>query len=72
MFLLFLLILTLFYGFLLFRSMAHVRKTMRPIDSSNTTNAVVDEVVSFEFGPTRVTLEEFDEFARCGWFSQDL
>lgn len=32
----------------------------------------MDEAVSFEFGPTRVTLEDLDYFAKCGWFSRDL
>jgi hypothetical protein len=52
--------------------MAHVRKTARPVDSFEPTDAVADEAVSFEFGPARATLEDLDEFAKCGWFSRDL
>lgn len=28
--------------------------------------------MSFEFGPAQVTLEDLDEFGKCGWFSWDL
>jgi hypothetical protein len=52
--------------------MAHVRKTARPVDSFEATDAVADEAMSFEFGPARTTLEDLDEFAKCGWFSRDL
>ena len=52
--------------------MAQVKKTARPVDSSEATEAASDVAMSFEFGPTRVTLEELDEFMKLSWFSWDL
>ena len=49
--------------------MARVKKTARPVDSFEATEAALDVAVSFEFGPTRVTLEELDEFMKLSWFS---
>jgi hypothetical protein len=42
--------------------MARVKKTARPIDSSKAIDSAADVAVSFEFGPTRVTLKELDKF----------
>ena len=52
--------------------MARVKKTMRPIDSSKAVDSAPKVDMSFEFGPTRVTLEELDEFTKLGLFSWDL
>ena len=49
--------------------MARVKKTARPVDSFEATEAALDVAMSFEFGPTRVTLEELDEFMKLSWFS---
>ena len=62
----------LFVGGCLSRSMALVRKTTRPFETSGATDAMVDEAVSFEFGPNKVMLEDLDFFAQCGWFPHDL
>jgi hypothetical protein len=43
--------------------MARVNKKTRPIDSSKAIDSATDVAVSFEFGPTRVTLKELDKFA---------
>ena len=45
---------------------------MRPIDSTEAIYFVSEVAVSFDFGPTRVTFEEFDEFAKMGWFPCNL
>ena len=45
---------------------------MRPIDSTEAIYFVSEVAVSFDFSPTRVTLEELDEFVKFGWFSHEL
>ena len=52
--------------------MARVRKTVKPVDSSEAIDSASDTGVSFEFGLSRVTLIELDEFAKVGWFPRDL
>ena len=54
------------------RLMAHVKKTARPIDSSEVADSALDATVSFEFGLSRVTSSNLDEFAKAGWFGRDL
>ena len=51
------------------RLMAHVKKTMKPVDSSEVADSALDAVVSFEFGVSRVTSSDLDEFAKAGWFA---
>ena len=45
---------------------------MRPIDSTEAIYFVSEVAVSFDFSPTRVTLEELDEFVKMGWFPRNL
>ena len=45
---------------------------MRPIDSTEAIYSVSEVAVSFDFSPTRVTLEELDEFVKMGWFPRNL
>ena len=52
--------------------MACVKRTVRPVDSSEAIDSSSDAAMSFEFGPTRVTLKELDEFVKMGWFPRDL
>ena len=54
------------------RLMARVKKTAKPVDSSEVTESASDAAVSFEFGLSRVTLSDLDEFAKAGWFARDL
>ena len=58
--------------FLFCSLMAHVKRTARPIDSSEAIDSSSDVAVSFEFGPSRVTLKELDEYVKMGWFPRDL
>lgn len=52
--------------------MARVRKTTKHVDSSNAIDSTSGVGVSFEFGLSRVTSLELDEFAKVGWFPYDL
>lgn len=52
--------------------MARVRKTTKPVDSSKVVDSTSDIGVSFEFGLSRVTSMELDEFAKVGWFPRNL
>ena len=52
--------------------MAHVRKTTKPIDSSNAANSTSGAAMNFEFGLLRVTSSDLDEFAKAGWFARDI
>ena len=52
--------------------MAHVKRTTRPVDSSEVVDSSSDAAVSFEFGPSRVALKKLDEFVKMGWFPRDL
>ena len=52
--------------------MARVRKTVKPVDSSEAIDSLANVVVSFEFGLSRVTLQELDEFTKLGWFRHEL
>ena len=54
------------------RLMARVKKTMKHVDSSEVADSASDAAVSFEFGLSRVTLSDLDEFAKVGWFPRDL
>ena len=54
------------------RLMARVRKTVKPIDSSEVADSASDAAVSFEFGLSRVTSSDLDKFAKAGWFARDL
>ena len=48
-------------------SMAHVRKTLKPIDILDVADSTLDVVVSFKFGLLRVTSSDLDEFAKAIW-----
>ena len=48
--------------------MARVKKTAKPVESSEVADSASDAAVSFEFGLSRVTLSDLDEFAKAGWF----
>lgn len=52
--------------------MAHVKKTTKLMDSSKAIVSSSDVAVSFEFGLSRVTLRELDQFAKLSWFPHDL
>jgi hypothetical protein len=52
--------------------MAHVKKTARPVDRSEAIDSSSDVAVSFDFGLSRVTLKQLDEFTKMGWFPHDL
>ena len=52
--------------------MAHMKKTARPIDSLEVADSASDATVSFEFGLSRVTSSNLDEFVKAGWFGRDL
>ena len=54
------------------RLMARVKKTTRPVDSSEVANSASDATVSFEFGLLRVTSSDLDEFVKVGSFARDL
>jgi hypothetical protein len=45
---------------------------MKPIDSLEVADSASDAAVSFEFGLSRVTSSDLDEFTEAGWFAQDL
>ena len=62
----------IFFCFSFCSVMARVKKTARPIDNSEAIDSAADVAVSFEFGPTRVTLKELDEFTKMGWFPSKL
>ena len=62
----------MFLCFLFCSKMARVRKIAKPVDSSNAIDSTSGAGVSFEFGLSRVTLLELDEFAKVGWFPRDL
>ena len=49
-----------------------MRKTAKPVDSSKAVDSTSDTGVSFEFGLSRVTSMELDEFAKVGWFPRNL
>jgi hypothetical protein len=46
--------------------MARVKKTVRPADSSEAIDSASDAGVSFEFGLSKVTSIDLDEFAKVG------
>ena len=52
--------------------MARVKKTVKPIDSSEVADSASDAEVSFKFGLSRVTSSALDKFAKAGWFARDL
>jgi hypothetical protein len=52
--------------------MAHVKKTARPVDRSEAIDSSSDVAVSFDFGLSRVTLKQLDEFTKMGWFPHTL
>jgi hypothetical protein len=52
--------------------MACVKKTAKPVNSSEVADSASDAVVSFEFGLSRVTLSDLDDFTKAGWFPRDL
>jgi len=54
------------------RLMARVKKTTKPVDSLEVADSGSDAVVSFEFGLSRVTSSDLDEFAKAGWFTRDF
>ena len=54
------------------RLMAHVNKNARPVDSLEVVDSTLDATVSFEFGLSRVTSSDLDEFVKAGWFGWDL
>ena len=54
------------------RLMARVKKTVKPVDSSEVADSVLDVAVSLEFGLSRVTSSDLDKFAMAGWFARDL
>jgi hypothetical protein len=45
---------------------------MKPVDSSEVTDSASDATVSFEFGLSRVTSSNLDDFAKASWFARDL
>ena len=51
------------------RLMARVKRTARPVDSLAVADSASDVVVSFEFGLSRVTSSDLDEFTKAGWFA---
>ena len=54
------------------RLMAPVKKTMKPVDSLEVADSASDAAVSFEFGLSRVTSSDLDEFAKASWFARGL
>lgn len=52
--------------------MARVKKTARPVDRSEAVDSSSNATVSFDFGLSRVTLKQLDEFTKMGWFPHDL
>ena len=51
--------------------MAHVKKTARPVEGSDVANSGSDVVLSFEFGLSRVTSSDLDDYAMATWFVRD-
>ena len=56
---------------LLCRSMACMKKTARPVEGSDVANSGSDVVLSFEFGLSRVTSSDLDDYAKVAWFAHD-
>ena len=52
--------------------MARVKRTAKPFDSSKVADSASAAAVSFEFGLSRITLSDLDEFVKAGWFARDL
>jgi len=52
--------------------MARVKKITKHVDSSEVADSASDAAVSFAFGLSRLTSSDLDEFAKAGWFAQDL
>jgi hypothetical protein len=52
--------------------MARLKKTARVVDSSKAIDSTSDVAMSFEFGLSRATLKELDEFTKMGWFPRDF
>ena len=52
--------------------MAQVKRTAKPVDSSKVADSASAAAVSFEFGLSRITLSDLDEFVKAGWFARDL
>ena len=46
--------------------MARVKKTTKPVDSLEVADSASDAVVSFEFGLSRVTSSDLEEFVKAG------
>jgi GH24 family phage-related lysozyme (muramidase) len=46
--------------------MARVKKTVKPVDSSEVADSATDAIVSFEFGLSKVTSSDLDEFVKAG------
>ena len=51
------------------RLMARMKKTTKPVDSSEVADSTSDATVSFEFDLSRVTSSDLDEFTKAGWFA---
>jgi len=49
-----------------------MKKTTKPVDSLEVADSASDAVVSFEFGLSRVTSSDLDDFVKAGWFARDL
>ena len=51
--------------------MSHVKKVGRPVDGSDVADSGSDVVLSFEFGLSRVTSSDLDDYAKATWFAHD-
>ena len=49
-----------------------MKKTTKPVDSLEVADSASDAVVSFEFGLSRVTSSDLDDFVKVGWFARNL
>ena len=52
--------------------MAHVKKMMRPVEGSDVADSGLDVMLSFEFGLSRVTSSDLDDYAKATWFAVTL
>ena len=53
------------------RSMAHMKKTVRLVEGSDVADSGSDVMLSFEFGLSRVTSSDLDDYAKATWFARD-
>ena len=52
------------------RSMAHMKKTVRLVEGSDVADSGSDVMLSFEFGLSRVTSSDLDDYVKA-WFACD-